>query len=277
VPGPLTLLIGAVSGGLVAAAAWRLLHSRLLALLAAVFFLSSPIVLSCFATDTRLVASMLLPVAWLISMLVALERKDAAAAVVAGLIAGLSMYVRPASLITMPLLAAAGAAAILMRQPRPLALRQVLWLTASFIVVAAPITIGLISQRSRLTEMILTYGLYDASRYNVLQGMREMFSWVGLVARSEAYWNYFDPAVWFFADSRVFLAPLAVPVALGLYHLVVPITPPSWLVISGLAVAAVPHTLMARPIDHSRLLIAAPFVALVATAGVAWAVRAVRR
>ena len=276
-PGPTTLLIGAVSGGLVAAAAWRLLHSRLLALLAAVFFLSSPTVLSCFAADTRLVAAMLVPVAWLLAMLVALERTDAAAAVAAGVIAGLGMYVRPASLITMPLLAAAGVAAILLRQPRPLALRQVVWLTASFMVVATPMAIGLISQPSRLTEMILGYGLYDASRYNVLQGMREMFSWVGLVARSEAYWNYFDPAVWFFADSRMFLAPLAVPVALGVYHLVVPITPPSWLVISGLAVAAVPHMLMARPIDQSRLLIAAPFVALVAAVGVASVARAVRR
>ena len=276
-PGPTTLLIGAVSGGLVAAAAWRLLHSRLLALLAAVFFLSSPTVLSCFAADTRLVAAMLVPVAWLIAMLVALERTDAAALVVAGLIAGLGMYVRPASLITMPLLAAAGAVAILMRQPRPLALRQVVWLMASFAVAAAPLAIGLISQPSRLTEMILANGLYDASRYNVLQGMREMFSWVGLVARSQAYWNYFDPAVWFFADSRVFVAPLAVPVAIGVYHLVVPITPPSWLVICALAVAAVPHMLMARPIDQSRLLMAAPFVALVAAVGVASAARAVRR
>jgi hypothetical protein len=274
---PTALLIGIVASGLVAAAAWRLLHSPLLAALAAAIFASSPIVLACFSTDVRLVVSMLVPVAWLVAMLVAVERTDARAAGVAGVVAALGLYLRPASLVTMPLLMACGAAGIAMRHDRAVATRQVAWLLAAFTAVAIPAAFQLAVRPSQLTELILHHGLYDATTYNPLQGLREMFSWVGLVARSEAYWNYFDPSPWFFSDARVFLAPIALPVALGVYRLMVPITAPSWLVLSGLAVAAVPHMLIARPVDQSRLLMAAPFVALLAAAGIAWVARAARR
>ena len=266
-----------MASALVAAAAWRMLHSRLLAALAAAIFLSSPIVLAGLSTDLRRAASMLVPVAWLLAMLVSVERTDARAAAVAGVIAALGLYLRPASLITMPLLMACAAAGIAIRHEKAIALRQLAWLAAAFTAVATPAAIALASQPSQVTQLILSHGLYDATTYNVLQGLREMFSWVGLVARSEAYWNYFDPSPWFFSDARVFLAPLALPVALGLYRLMVPVTAASWLVLSGLAVAAVPHMLIARPVDQSRLLMAAPFVPLLAVAGIAWVARAARR
>lgn len=279
-------IIAAMAGGLVAAAAWRLFRSRAMAALAAVIFVSSPIAVAGFAADARQLAAVLPWLAWLVAMLWSLERADARAAAIGGLAAAAGLYPGPAGLVTMPLLVLCGVAALFMRQPRPIAIRQAAWLAGAFVAAGLPLAFRMAADPSSLTQLIIHHGLYDASKYNPLQGLREIFSWVGLVARSEAYWNYYDPAVWFFSgstlqshllDARVFFAPLVLPVAVGLYRLIVPLTAPSWLLLSGLAVAPVPHMMIARSIEPGRLLVAAPFVAIVAAAGCAYAIAAVRR
>ena len=275
-----------MAGGLVAAAAWRLLQSRVMAALAAVIFITSPITVAGFAADARQLAAILPWLVWLVAMLWALERADARAAAVGGVAAAAGLYLGPAGLVTMPLLVLCGLAALFMCQPRPIAMRQGTWLVAAFVAAAVPPMVRIAADPSALTQLINHHGLYDASKYNPLQGLREIFSWVGLVARSEAYWNYYDPAVWFFSgstlqshilDARVFFAPLVLPVAFGLYRLMVPLTAPSWLLLSGLAVAPVPHMMLARSLEPGRLLVAAPFVAIIAAAGCAYAIAAIRR
>ena len=51
--------------------------------------------------------------------------------------------------------------------------------------------------------------LYDANRLNPLQGVRDMASWIGLTARSDVYYDYFNPA-FLFITGHVLLWPLAI-------------------------------------------------------------------
>ena len=69
-------------------------------------------------------------------------------------------------------------------------------------------------------EIVNSHHLYDANRFNVLQGVREVTSWVGLTARSEVFWDYLNPA-FLFVTGRVLAWPLAILLPIGLYYALV--------------------------------------------------------
>lgn len=148
---------------------------------------------------------------------------------------------------------------------------------AAFLVAIAPLLIYLAINPQWYFDHIHAYGLYDTSRFNVLQGVREVTSWVGLTARSEAYWHYFDPSFLFFSGRTlgdalttpgIFLLPFAVllPVgAVAVFSLLPPRTATAlvaWFLLSPAAGA-----LIARPPFPTRLMLIVPAAAMLAYAG----------
>src|ERR1700730_312086 len=112
------------------------------------------------------------------------------------------------------------------------------------------------------------YHLYDANRFNVRQGIREMASWVGLTARSEAYYDYFNPA-FLFLTGHVLWWPLVVLVPAGLYQIVTEeATPPGRLLLAGFLVAPSAASLTADAPTPARILFITPFAAIVSAYGV---------
>jgi 4-amino-4-deoxy-L-arabinose transferase-like glycosyltransferase len=149
-------------------------------------------------------------------------------------------------------------------------------LTAGFALVSLPWAVGLLRDPRWLTESINAYGLYDANRFNLLQGMREITSWTGLTVRSEMYWDSFNPALLFLGSgglwqsligSRVFLLPFAVPLVRGLVaYVLYPRDAMDWLVIGTFVSAPVAAALIAAP-NAPRLILLAPAAAIIATRG----------
>ena len=96
--------------------------------------------------------------------------------------------------------------------------------------MAIPFAIYLVLHPEYWRDRIMAHGLYDAHRYNLLQGAREMFSWVGLTARTEVYYDSFNPALLFLSGGgieksltspQVFLLPFAAVIGTyGLLHIV---------------------------------------------------------
>jgi len=155
----------------------------------------------------------------------------------------------------------------------------------AFAVGAVPFAWFLRGHPEYFRDFVIGHGLYDAARYNILQGMREMSAWVGLTARTEVYWDSFNPALLFLSGGtigksltgpEVFLLPFAVLLPAGLYRIVnrSP-TPTGWLSVAGLLLAPLPLALTAQPPEPRRLLLMAPFAAVIAAEGVVqlWSVQ----
>jgi hypothetical protein len=146
---------------------------------------------------------------------------------------------------------------------RAVPLRQLVLLVAAFCVVAAPFAASLVRHPEGFRETVNAYHLYDANRFNLRQGVREMASWVGLTARSEVYYDYFNPA-FLFLTGRVLLFPLAVLLPVGLVHVMSDETTPiARLSIAGFIVAPFAASLTAQPPIPGRILFITPFAAIV--------------
>ena len=148
---------------------------------------------------------------------------------------------------------------------------------AAFAVVALPWVIMTMSDPGPFEVAIQRYGLYDASRFNILQGAREITSWVGLTVRSEVFWDCFNPALLFLGKGglansllrpEVFLLPFAVPFVRGLMHMLK--RPPSatdGIVLAAFVAAPLAAALIAQPPVPARLILMAPVAAVIATRG----------
>jgi hypothetical protein len=149
-------------------------------------------------------------------------------------------------------------------------------LIAGFAVVVLPWLVGVLRDPQLLTAPIMDYGLYDAARFNFAQGLKEMASWTGLTVRSEMYWESFNPARLFFGGgtpghslvaSKVFLLPLALPLALGFVEYVLrPRDAIDRLVLGAFVAAPAAAALIAQPLAPRLILLAAP-AAIIAARG----------
>ena len=109
----------------------------------------------------------------------------------------------------------------------------------------------------------------------LLQGARELTSWIGLTVRSEVYWDSFNPAFLFLGPGgliesvlrpHVFSLPLIVPLGLGLVaYAKGPNRAADWIVLGALLAAPAAAALLAQPPVAARLLLLAPAVAIIAT------------
>jgi hypothetical protein len=56
---------------------------------------------------------------------------------------------------------------------RALRLRELALFVAAFAIAASPLAVSFISHPERFRDTVNAYHLYDANRFNVLQGIRE--------------------------------------------------------------------------------------------------------
>lgn len=223
----------------------------------------------------------LVAMAWLLAM----DRYGASGRVAwlaaSGAVLGLGLYGRASAMVMMPLYLLLSlivlAAAATDRRPT---LGVFAAPVAAFALVAAPFAVFLVRHPEYFRDAVLIHGLYDARRYNVLQGAREVFSWVGLSARLEVYWDYFNPAFLFLSDRsgtmslwhpRIFVLPFAVVLPIGMWRAVAPDSTITWrLIAGGLLIAPAVGALVAQPPSPAYLLPAAPFAALLGANGVVY-------
>lgn len=183
-----------------------------------------------------------------------------------GVALGLGLYTSPAAMVMMPAFLAITLAVLI--HGRAVSWRHGALCLGAFLVCASPMLVTWLRHPEQLRLAINSHHLYDADRYNVLQGAREVGSWVGLTARSEVYWDYFNPAFLFLAGGVLF-PPMIVLMPLGLYALLRESSAPlTRLWLAGLAVAPLAAALTAEAPIPARAIYITPFAALIAAAGV---------
>jgi len=208
----------------------------------------------------------------------------------AGAVLGLGLYDRPSAMLVMPAYLALSLAALVAAAPAPnhrLPVRAIAALLLAFCAVTTPFAVFLIRHPEYFRDAILARGLYDARHYNLLQGSREVFTWVGLSARVEVYWDYFNPAFLFFsggslakslAHPQVFLLPFAVLLPAGIRRVFLDgPTATWWLVMSGFLLAPLVGALTAGPPVPADFRPVVPFAALLGTGGLEHLLTAWRR
>jgi hypothetical protein len=209
----------------------------------------------------------LYPLPFVVAWLVAtgnIERTAGSA--VAGAALGLGVYTSYAAMVMMPLYLLLTIAVF--AYARAVSLRQLAVCASAFAAAAAPLAFTMLRHPETFRNTVNAYHLYDADRFNVLQGIREMTSWVGLTARSEVYYDYFNP-VFLFLNGGVLLLPLVVLVPAGLYRILTEDSRPlARLVLGGFIAAPFAASLSAQPPTARRILFLTPFAAIVATYGV---------
>ena len=262
-----TALLGLVSA--------KFLRSLPGAVLTVFLFLSSPIVLSQLWKSEAQSLELAVSLAWVLATVFALERPQLWTAAVPGVFAGAGLYVNGAAMVRMPFLAAL-AAFVIWNSGTPAARRKAALVVAVFVAFAAPIVIHYARHPELFNQRVAAHRLYDVSRLNLLQGGREILSWVGLVARSEAYHDYYDPAVWFLSgtslaahmtEPHVLLIPLAFLLPAGIYRLLSVPTPATYLILGMMLVAPLPTALLVSRPAPAQLLFAVPAVMISAMLG----------
>ncbi|HEX8030833.1 MAG TPA: hypothetical protein VF491_20315 [Vicinamibacterales bacterium] len=145
----------------------------------------------------------------------------------------------------------------------------------TFMVIATPLLAGWAMHPEQFREIVNSHHLYDANRYNILQGIREVTSWVGLTARSEVFWDYLNPA-FLFVSGRVLGWPVVILLPIGLYYaLVKDSTVVGRLALAGYITAPLAASLTAEPPIAARIFWIIPFAALLSACAVAHARRRV--
>ena len=256
--------MGAASTVLLGLVAAKFFRSLPHAVLTVFVFLSSPIVFRQLWSGGAWPLELAVSLAWLLATMAALDHSQRWAAAVPGVIAGAGLYIHGAAMVRMPLMAALAAIVIWYSATRAARQRAAI-VVAAFVALAAPMVIHYTRHPELFNQLVTAHGLYDASRFNLLQGAREIVSWVGLVARSEAYHDYFDPSVWFL--SGTLLWPLAFLIPIGLYRLLSAFAPPAQLILGMMLIAPVPTALIVSRPASAHLLFAVPVMMVSAMLG----------
>jgi 4-amino-4-deoxy-L-arabinose transferase-like glycosyltransferase len=268
----MTWIAAGLSALLLAALAYRLFGSGRAAVISILLFATMPVVWSAVRDASPYLGLLPLAAGWLFAITEYLETRRVPWLVAAGVALSAMLYVHAAAVIMVPLYAAI-TFAILMGYRHSVA-AMTLFATGA-IAAAAPWLLSMLRDWSPLIAEIKAHGLYDADRFNMLQGGREMTSWLGLTVRSEVYWDSFNPAFLFlgpggFVESvlrpQVFWLPLLVLVVLGFRaYAKGPNRAADWIILASLAAAPVAAALLAQPPVAARMLLMAPAVAIIAT------------
>ena len=221
----------------------------------------------------------LLPVAFVVAWLLAAGRwaqtREMWAGAAVGAVLGLGLYSSVGSAVMMPVYLALTVA--IFARGRIASWRQSILCVAAFALTAAPFAISWLSHPDQLRTVIKAHHLYDADRFSMLQGLREMASWVGLTARSEVYWDYFNPA-FLFLTGGVLLPPLLVLLPVGLFRMLrdkpAPLTQ---LLLAGFAVAPLAASLTAEAPVPGRILFLTPFAAVISALGLQYLLTLTKR
>jgi hypothetical protein len=184
----------------------------------------------------------------------------------AGIALGLGVYTSPAAAIMMPSYLAV--TVVVFAATRATSPAELAALVGGFGATSLPFGVTIARHADEMRAAITAHHLYDAMRFNLLQGLHEMVSWVGLTARSAVYYDYFNPA-FLFLTGRVLLFPLAVLIPIGVYRiLTAEATPFARLSLAGFLGAPLAAALTAEPPVPARIVFITAFAALVSAFGV---------
>jgi hypothetical protein len=140
------------------------------------------------------------------------------------------------------------------------------------------------SHPDMLRDTIGRYNVYDVRHLSPLQGVKDFLNYNNVQERISVYWDYFNPAYLFFAGGSnlttatrragVFLVPVAGFLVVGVYDL--------WqrhssavsiVLLTGLALAPLPATLVDERYAIQRALLVLPFGVLISVFGIAFLFR----
>lgn len=254
-----------VSTALMFSVGARLFASAIWGAVGAAIFAASPILWRPAAVPPNALYPLPFLIAALLFSSYSREARRPLWAVAVGAVFGVGAYLSPSAAVMMPAYLALAVALLAVDNVVP---KKHLAVAAGvFAVVAAPLAWSWLAQPVELRQAITAHHLYDAQRFNVLQGAHEMASWVGLTARSEVYWDYFNPA-FLFLGSGVLLPLLIVLLPAGvLWTLSEGQVPIDWLLLAGALVAPLAASLSAEAPVPGRILFLTPFAALLSVRG----------
>lgn len=239
--------------------------ASLLTALSAAIFVLTPLLWQLAGSNPGALLPLLPVLAWLFATVKWTQTRRAAWGIAAGAALGLGLHTSLAAVVMMPAYLAITLAILAHGRVAPW--RQYGTCVAAFLVCAAPLAASWLRHPDQLRLAINSHHLYDADRFSLLQGAREVTSWVGLTARSEVYWDYFNPAFLFLVGG-VLLPPAIVLVPCGVFVLMrEPATPLSRLWLAGLAAAPLAAALTAEAPIPARALYLTPFAAIIAARG----------
>jgi len=244
----------------------RMFRSVRWGILAAGIFVLTPLLWQQRQNPTAPLDALPFVLAWLFALTHFDNPRGQWWAVIGGASLGAGVYTSDAGAVMMPLYVLLTVA--LIAADRPVSIRRLIAVVAAFAAAVAPFALSLIRHPDNLRRTVDAHHLYDTSRFTLLQGVHEMFSWVGMTARSEVYYDYFNPVFLFFTGG-VLLLPLVVLLPAGLYRMVThESTPLARLTIGGFLVAPFAASLTAEPPAPRGILFITPFAAIVAAYGV---------
>jgi 4-amino-4-deoxy-L-arabinose transferase-like glycosyltransferase len=254
----------------------RLFKSEALAILAAVLLALTPahFLHSRFALEYIYPLPFLM--AWLLALISYLDSDDPRRLFAGTVFLGLGFYSYIASVFLMPIyLGLTWLALLLARKP----VRHYAVAVAGFIIPLLVLFVPwLILHRSAPSSTLGHYLIYDSSRLNFLQGMREFFGYTSIAARTSLYWGYLNPSFLFLdatsnfmfstRTTGVFLLPLAVFAPVGMYQAFRSGEARQTVLLLGFLTAPLAAVLVEEPFSINRALELLPFAVLLAVGGV---------
>lgn len=263
-------VIAALSLLLLVLLARRYFLDARMAAICCVLFIAMPVVWSSVANSSSYLPLLPLATAWLLSVNEFLTSRKPRWITAAAVVLAAMPYVHLAGIVMAPVYAAI---TLLAAITPPWQRRASLVFVAVLGVLSAPWLLSMARTAPPMAEAIQAHGLYDTGRFNILQGLREMTSWVGLTVRSEVYWDCFNPAFLFLGKGgllssllrpEVFVLPLAIPLVWGLAQYArAPQRSIDWIVLAALLAAPAVTALLAQPPVAARLLLLTPAAALI--------------
>jgi len=138
-------------------------------------------------------------------------------AAAAGACLGAGLYTATSAVVMMPIyvLLTIG----ILAAHRTVNARDLTWFLAVFLIAVSAYVLPWVRHPELFRQTVNAFHLYDANRFNVAHGIRDMGSWVGLTARSDVYYEYFNPAFLFLSDGPLFL-PTAPLLVIGVWRLI---------------------------------------------------------
>jgi 4-amino-4-deoxy-L-arabinose transferase-like glycosyltransferase len=117
----------------------------------------------------------------------------------AGLSLGAGVYTYGASVLLMPIYV--GLTAILLLRMKVFRVSAYAAVFVPFVIAIAPFVVFVLRNPGYIGDVANMYKVYDAKRFNMLQGAHEILGWTSLGARADVYFSYFNPSMLFFSGA----------------------------------------------------------------------------
>lgn len=271
-----TVAIGVLNVVLMYVVARRLFASEAIGVVGAALLALTPahFLHSRYAMDYMYPVTFVL--AWLVCLLAYADRPRASLVVAAAAILGVGFYSYISAIVMMPLyLAATCVFLIMVRAPK----RHIGVAVIVFAVLLVPFLVWAVGHPGVFGATVEKYGGSDARSMTALQSARQLLGLQSVSERLAMYWTMLSPSVLFLTGgsrvmfstgrSGVFLLPLAVLLAVGVYQIAIrrP-TPFTLLLLLGFFSAPLPATMVtgdSAPIFRALTIV--PFGVLLALVG----------